>query len=73
MHRRRNTPLSRLPRFVDPSADHRPLRFPSHGEAERDHARRFDLCEPYRRARPDTCFFEPLPTLELRLFALFAD
>jgi hypothetical protein len=73
MHRHRNTPLSRLPRFADPSADHRPLRFPSRGEAERDHVHRFDLCEPYRRSLPDTCFFEPLPTLELRLFALFAD
>jgi hypothetical protein len=73
MHRRRHAPLSRLPRFADPSADHRPLRFPSRGEAERDHAPRFEHREPHARSRPDTCFFEPLPTLELRLFALFAD
>ena len=73
MHRRRN-PLHRyMPQAAEPSRKHRP-RFslppyaPSH-----DHDPRFDPLEMDAFKQSEFFLFEPLPTLEQRLVALFAD
>lgn len=78
MRHRRTPPHPPTLRFADPAASRRRRRpaLPA-AESERDHLRRFERLAPCERslcaAFSDAFFFEPLPTLELRLVALFAD
>ena len=78
MHRRKNLHfrLSRVPHLVEP-AEHRthrpmPLRFAAEGR-RRACGQGFDAPTLQARSRADAFLFEPLPTLEQRLVALFTD